>query len=194
MGTTFFPGTLKPATFPKCFPLRDMRNRWLANTKGLRAHPNWKPRCTTSGKEGPCPVQRSNLFKLCQRCRRSRSAWMCRSTIFYKSPPTTPRWRGRGASLNPRLLCPRRSSRSTPLLSTNSTPLISPRTRPFSGPASGTGLRPKLPRPCGAGWFRISSRASCRATFSRSSRTSSPSGNAIWTATIAGHTTTASKA
>src|SRR6266436_7521307 len=71
VGTTFFPGTLKPPTFPKCFPFRDMRNRWFANAKGLRAYPNWKPRCTTSGKEGPCPVQRNNLFKLCQRSRRS---------------------------------------------------------------------------------------------------------------------------
>jgi hypothetical protein len=36
--------------------------------------------------EGPCPVQRQNGFNLYPHSRRSRSAWMCRSMIFRKSP------------------------------------------------------------------------------------------------------------
>src|SRR5260370_28546296 len=40
-----------------------MRNRWLATAKGLRVYPNWKPRCITSGKEGPCPVQRQQAVQ-----------------------------------------------------------------------------------------------------------------------------------
>jgi len=57
------------------------------------------------------------------------------------NPQTTPHWRGRNASLKTRLLCPRRSSRSTRLFFTNSTQMISPRTMALFGPANGTGLR-----------------------------------------------------
>jgi hypothetical protein len=112
---------------------------WFARTQPARLF-KLESEVHYIGRGGPCPLRRHTRCKLYPHCQRSRSAWMCRSTIFYKSP-TTPRWRGQNATLKPRFLCPRRSSRSTQLLCANSMPLISPRTKPCSGPASGTGLR-----------------------------------------------------
>ena len=130
-----------------------------------------------------CPPwnKRSRQFPL------SRFVSMCRCIIFCCSRPTNRCWIHRRSLQR----FPSRFSLNIQSCCTNWTWMTFPPTTRFYAPDRGIGLCPASSKPCEGGWCPISNRASCRAIFSRSSRTCSPSGNAIWIVTIAGLTTIA---